>query len=301
MRSSSWRLRSTPTLAALLGTLAADRAAGIGIGVRPGALVVSLRQARSALPASRIQGRTCMPRRSRAAGCCSTPSGRSPCRRTPTRRSAAGRGRPGRRLAAGVGRLSRAQRALGGSRGCAAGAPTHHEQPDRRGGAPYRTADGLGAGSPRAMAGPARPGRRPVVLAVTAQSLEEVHRQEYRVWRWNSARQLIRRAGVEKLVLRSGPGIDRDALIRAYAGPNSRAAKRPSQVGAVRASNRIDPRTSCLAKACAVTSGSNAIHQRQLLESARFGEWQRAGDDGYPRHPMPSAWPTAAAYCRTTP
>jgi purine catabolism regulator len=44
-------------LPAVLGTLAADRAAGIGIAVRPGALVVSLRQARSALPASRVQGR----------------------------------------------------------------------------------------------------------------------------------------------------------------------------------------------------------------------------------------------------
>jgi PucR family transcriptional regulator, purine catabolism regulatory protein len=44
-------------LAAVLGTLAANRAAGIGIAVRPGALVVSLRQARSALPASRVQGR----------------------------------------------------------------------------------------------------------------------------------------------------------------------------------------------------------------------------------------------------
>lgn len=44
-------------LPAVLGTLAAHRAAGIGIAVRPGALVVSLRQARSALPASRLQGR----------------------------------------------------------------------------------------------------------------------------------------------------------------------------------------------------------------------------------------------------
>jgi purine catabolism regulator len=44
-------------LAAVLGTLAGKRAAGIGIAVRPGALVVSLRQARSALPASRVQGR----------------------------------------------------------------------------------------------------------------------------------------------------------------------------------------------------------------------------------------------------
>lgn len=44
-------------LAAVLGTLAPDRAAGIGIAVRPGALVVSLRQAHSALPASRVQGR----------------------------------------------------------------------------------------------------------------------------------------------------------------------------------------------------------------------------------------------------
>jgi purine catabolism regulator len=44
-------------LAAALGTLAAKRPAGIGIAVRPGALVVSLRQARSALPASRLQGR----------------------------------------------------------------------------------------------------------------------------------------------------------------------------------------------------------------------------------------------------
>lgn len=40
-----------------LATLAPDRSAGIGIGVRPGAVAVSLRQARSALPASRVQGR----------------------------------------------------------------------------------------------------------------------------------------------------------------------------------------------------------------------------------------------------
>lgn len=44
-------------LGAVLGRLAAGRAAGIGIAVRPGALAVSLRQARSALPASRTQGR----------------------------------------------------------------------------------------------------------------------------------------------------------------------------------------------------------------------------------------------------
>jgi purine catabolism regulator len=44
-------------LPGVLATLAAERPAGIGIGVRPGALVVSLRQARSALPASRVQGR----------------------------------------------------------------------------------------------------------------------------------------------------------------------------------------------------------------------------------------------------
>ena len=44
-------------LPAVLATLAADRAAGIGIAVRPGAVAVSLRQARSALPASRVQGR----------------------------------------------------------------------------------------------------------------------------------------------------------------------------------------------------------------------------------------------------
>lgn len=44
-------------LPAVLATLAANRPAGIGIGVRPGALVVSLRQARSALPASRLHGR----------------------------------------------------------------------------------------------------------------------------------------------------------------------------------------------------------------------------------------------------
>lgn len=43
-------------LSAVLGTIAGDRAAGLGIAVRPGALVVSLRQARSALPASRIRG-----------------------------------------------------------------------------------------------------------------------------------------------------------------------------------------------------------------------------------------------------
>ncbi len=44
-------------LPGMLATLAAHRPAGIGIGVRPGALAVSLRQARSALPASRVQGR----------------------------------------------------------------------------------------------------------------------------------------------------------------------------------------------------------------------------------------------------
>jgi PucR family transcriptional regulator, purine catabolism regulatory protein len=42
---------------AVLRTLAPARPAGIGIGVRPGALAVSLRQARSALPESRITGR----------------------------------------------------------------------------------------------------------------------------------------------------------------------------------------------------------------------------------------------------
>lgn len=44
-------------VAAVLRTLAPARPAGIGIGVRPGALAVSLRQARSALPESRISGR----------------------------------------------------------------------------------------------------------------------------------------------------------------------------------------------------------------------------------------------------
>lgn len=44
-------------LAAVLGTLAAGRAAGIGIVVRPGASAVSLRQARAALSVSRMQGR----------------------------------------------------------------------------------------------------------------------------------------------------------------------------------------------------------------------------------------------------
>lgn len=44
-------------LAGVLAMLASGRAAGIGIAVRPGAVAVSLRQARSALPASRVQGR----------------------------------------------------------------------------------------------------------------------------------------------------------------------------------------------------------------------------------------------------
>ncbi|MFC4948968.1 PucR family transcriptional regulator [Pseudonocardia sp. GCM10023141] len=44
-------------LPAALATLVPTRAAGIGIGVRPGAVAVSLRQARSALPDSRISGR----------------------------------------------------------------------------------------------------------------------------------------------------------------------------------------------------------------------------------------------------
>lgn len=44
-------------LSGVLATLAAGRPAGIGIAVRPGALAVSLRQARSALGASRVQGR----------------------------------------------------------------------------------------------------------------------------------------------------------------------------------------------------------------------------------------------------
>jgi purine catabolism regulator len=44
-------------LPAALATLVPERPAGIGIGVRPGAVAVSLRQARSALPASRVQGR----------------------------------------------------------------------------------------------------------------------------------------------------------------------------------------------------------------------------------------------------
>jgi len=44
-------------VAAVLDTLAPARPAGIGIGVRAGALSVSLRQARSALPESRLSGR----------------------------------------------------------------------------------------------------------------------------------------------------------------------------------------------------------------------------------------------------
>ncbi|MFC5236462.1 PucR family transcriptional regulator ligand-binding domain-containing protein [Pseudonocardia zijingensis] len=44
-------------VAAALATLAPARPAGIGIGVRPGALAVSLRQAHSALPESRVSGR----------------------------------------------------------------------------------------------------------------------------------------------------------------------------------------------------------------------------------------------------
>jgi purine catabolism regulator len=44
-------------LDAALAVLAAGRPAGIGIAVRPGALAVSLRQARSALPESRVRGR----------------------------------------------------------------------------------------------------------------------------------------------------------------------------------------------------------------------------------------------------
>jgi purine catabolism regulator len=44
-------------LPSVLATLATGHAAGIGIGVRPGALVVSLRQARSALPSSLERGR----------------------------------------------------------------------------------------------------------------------------------------------------------------------------------------------------------------------------------------------------
>ncbi|MGY1622898.1 PucR family transcriptional regulator ligand-binding domain-containing protein [Geodermatophilus sp. SYSU D00965] len=47
----------TVDLPAALATLAAGRPAGIGIGTRPGALVVSLRQAWSALPESRVSGR----------------------------------------------------------------------------------------------------------------------------------------------------------------------------------------------------------------------------------------------------
>ncbi|WP_060722077.1 PucR family transcriptional regulator [Pseudonocardia sp. EC080625-04] len=44
-------------LVAVLGALAAHCPAGIGIAVRPGALAVSLRQARSALPVARLTGR----------------------------------------------------------------------------------------------------------------------------------------------------------------------------------------------------------------------------------------------------
>jgi purine catabolism regulator len=44
-------------LSGVLATLAAGRPAGIGVEARPGALAVSLRQARSALPESRLRGR----------------------------------------------------------------------------------------------------------------------------------------------------------------------------------------------------------------------------------------------------
>jgi purine catabolism regulator len=48
---------ATVDLDAALAVLAAGRPVGIGIAVRPGALAVSLRQARSALPESRVRGR----------------------------------------------------------------------------------------------------------------------------------------------------------------------------------------------------------------------------------------------------
>lgn len=48
---------TTIDVVAALATLAADRPAGIGVGARPGAYAVSLRQARSALPQSRVTGR----------------------------------------------------------------------------------------------------------------------------------------------------------------------------------------------------------------------------------------------------
>ena len=82
-------------LDAALAVLAAGRPAGIGIAARPGALAVSLRQARSALPESRVRGQA-RPRRrprgrphppgggSRRSGCAPTPT---PCwgTSTPTR------------------------------------------------------------------------------------------------------------------------------------------------------------------------------------------------------------------------
>ena len=152
-------------LPGVLGTLAADRAAGIGIAVRPGALVVSLRQARSALPASRVQGRhmhaeeIASSRLLLNAVGAAVPAG---LRRRGAR--AAGRHRPGRRLdARALAAFLEHNGHWAAAAGCAARAPAHHAQPDRRGRAAYRTADGLGAGPPRAVAGAARPRRRPNV------------------------------------------------------------------------------------------------------------------------------------------
>ena len=109
-------------LPAVLGTLAADRAAGIGIAVRPGALVVSLRQARSALPASRVQGRHMHAEEIASSRLLLNTVGAQSLQAY-RRRGArpARRDRPRRRAAARADGVPRAQRALGsrGERTCA--------------------------------------------------------------------------------------------------------------------------------------------------------------------------------------
>ena len=134
-------------LPGVLATLAADRAAGIGIGVRPGALAVSLRQARSALPASRVQGRHMHAEEIASSRMLLNAVGAESLQAfadavlgplDATDRATS--------CFAELDRVPRAQRALGGRGQRAAGAPAHHAEPDRDGGAAHRPADGFGAG-----------------------------------------------------------------------------------------------------------------------------------------------------------
>ena len=151
-------------LPGVLGTLAGGRAAGIGIAVRPGALVVSLRQARSALPASRVQGKHMHAEEIASSRLLLNTVGAQPLQAyadavlgplDATDRAG--------ELMRGLTAFLEHNGHWGSAADRSAGPQAHHAKPHRCGRTTHRAAHGFRAGPPRVVAGTPGPRRRPDV------------------------------------------------------------------------------------------------------------------------------------------